>query len=120
MVNKTGRTAGGVYLSAKGKKVDMDSLRQRNELMPAVGNIPVNARGDLLGKGGKIIKTREAIMKEYYEKSKGMPDEQIAYPEATKVEDPINLPQKKNKKKSEITTEKWVEDADGNFIPKED
>lgn len=119
MEKNNSRAAGGVYLSAKGKKVDMDGLRQRNELMPAVGNVPVNARGDLLGKGGKIIKTREAIMKEYYEKSKGMPDEQIKYPEATKVEDTIDSPQKKNKKKTELHTDKWVEDADGNFVPKE-
>ena len=36
----------------------MDTLRQRNELTP-VGNAPVNARGDELGSGGKIIKKRE-------------------------------------------------------------
>lgn len=118
-MEKNTRVAGGVYLSAKGKKVDMDSLRQRNELMPAVGNIPVNARGDLLGKGGKIIKTRETIMKEYYEKSKGMPEEQITYPQEIKVENTVDSPQKKNKKKAELNTDKWLEDADGNFIPKE-
>ena len=40
----------------QGKAIDMDLLRQRNELTPAVGNVRVNARGDELGPGGKIIK----------------------------------------------------------------
>ena len=31
------------YTSMQGKKVDMDLLRQRNELTPAVGNARVNA-----------------------------------------------------------------------------
>ena len=35
-----------VHRSANGKAVDMDMLRQRNELTPAVGNARVNARGD--------------------------------------------------------------------------
>ena len=37
----------------QGKTVDMDLLRQKNELTPAVGNAKVNARGDELGSGGK-------------------------------------------------------------------
>ena len=43
------------YTTMQGKKIDMDLLRQRNELTPAVGNARVNARGDELGPGGKII-----------------------------------------------------------------
>jgi len=42
-------------------------LRARNETMPAVGNIRVNARGDELGPNGKIIRKREDIVGEYYE-----------------------------------------------------
>ena len=45
----------------------MDTLRQRNELTPAVGNARVNARGDELGPGGKIIKKREDLLRDYYE-----------------------------------------------------
>ena len=44
-----------VHRSANGKIVDMDMLRQRNELTPAVGNARVNARGDQLGAGGKMF-----------------------------------------------------------------
>lgn len=54
------------YRSANGKMVDMDILRQRNELTPAVGNARVNARGDELGPGGKIVRKREDILKDFY------------------------------------------------------
>jgi hypothetical protein len=37
-----------------------------NEKAQAVGNMQVNANGDDIGPDGKIIKTREQKMKEYY------------------------------------------------------
>lgn len=58
-----------VYKSANGKVVDMDLLRQRNELTPAVGNARVNARGDQLGPGGKIVRTREQMLQDFYDQS---------------------------------------------------
>ncbi len=58
-----------VYRTANGKTVDMDLLRQRNELTPAVGNSRVNARGDELGPGGKIIRTREQVLQDFYNQS---------------------------------------------------
>ena len=63
-VKQTGRKQ---YKSMQGKPVDMDLLRQRNELTPAVGNARVNARGDELGPGGKIIKKREDVLRDFYE-----------------------------------------------------
>jgi hypothetical protein len=47
----------------------MDLLRQRNELTPAVGNARVNARGDELGPGGKIVRKCEDILKDFYAQS---------------------------------------------------
>jgi hypothetical protein len=58
-----------VHRTANGKVVDMDLLRQRNELTPAVGNARVNARGDELGPGGKIVRKREDILKDFYAQS---------------------------------------------------
>ena len=55
-----------VYRNKQGKEIDLDKLRMRNEMTVAVGNSRVNARGDELGPGGKIIKKREEIMNEYY------------------------------------------------------
>lgn len=55
-----------VYKSMQGKEVDIDKLRMRNEMTLAVGNARVNARGDELGAGGKIIRKREDVMSEYH------------------------------------------------------
>lgn len=52
------------HKSAKGTVLDMDRLRLANEKTIAVGNMNVNARGDLLGPGGKIIKTRAQVLAE--------------------------------------------------------
>lgn len=57
---------GKVYRSAQGKMVDVDALRLRNEETIAVGNMKVNARGDELGPGGVVVKTRNEVMDEYY------------------------------------------------------
>jgi hypothetical protein len=51
----------------RGREVDFEKLSLRNENTPAVGNMRVNARGDELGAGGKIIKTREQILADYYQ-----------------------------------------------------
>ena len=54
------------YRTMQGKEVDMDKLLLQNEMMPAVGNVRMNARGDELGPGGKVVKKREDIVSEYY------------------------------------------------------
>ena len=56
-----------VRRTAMGDGVDMDMLRLSNEHTIAIGNAKTNARGDLLGAGGKIIKTRAQIMQEYHQ-----------------------------------------------------
>jgi hypothetical protein len=60
---------GKIYTTFQGKQIDMDQLLQKNETMPAVGNVRVNARGDELGPDGKIIRTREDVLSEYYNTS---------------------------------------------------
>lgn len=57
---------GKIYKTASGKQLDIDQLIQKNESVIAVGNRKVNARGDELGPGGKIAKTRDQVMREYY------------------------------------------------------
>lgn len=73
----------------QGKIIDMDKLMQRNELTPAVGNAKMNARGDKLGPGGKIIKTREEVVSEYYEHN---PKAKRKAPGATVIEEPTPQP----------------------------
>ena len=55
--------------SMRGKEVDMEKLTLKNEELPAVGNAKVNARGDELGPGGKIIRTREEVLSDYYKQN---------------------------------------------------
>jgi len=51
-----------IYRTARGKEIDMIKLIQQNEMAVAVGNANVNARGDKLGPGGKIVQRREEIL----------------------------------------------------------
>ena len=69
-----------IYRSMQGREVDMDALLAKNETMPAVGNVRVNARGDELGPGGKIVKKREDIVAEYYEDNPNAIPELAAIP----------------------------------------
>jgi hypothetical protein len=55
---------GKVYTSIRGKEIDMEKLSLKNETLPAVGNLKVNARGDELGPGGQIVRTREQILQD--------------------------------------------------------
>ena len=56
-----------VYRTMQGREIDLEKLMAQNELMPAIGNMKVNARGDEIGPGGKIVRKREDIVQEYYE-----------------------------------------------------
>jgi len=60
-----------MYRTMQGRMVDIEKLRASNEGVRAVGNMNVNARGDVIGAGGQIVKTKEEQMKEYYEAPRG-------------------------------------------------
>ena len=60
-----------MYRTMQGRMVDIEKLRATNEGVRAIGNMNVNARGDVLGHGGQIVKPKETVMKEYYEQPKG-------------------------------------------------
>lgn len=57
---------GNVYRTANGKNLDMRALALKNETVRAVGNMKVNARGDLLDDANHIIKTKpNQVHKQY-------------------------------------------------------
>jgi hypothetical protein len=127
------------HRSMRGKNVDMDLLRKRNELTPAVGNARVNARGDELGPGGQIIKKREDVVAEHYATA-GTATEATGRattgaPVADVIEPVVAAPTKKTitRTKKEVVIEApitaaeqemldeadaWVEDENGNFVPR--
>jgi len=51
-----------IYRTMQGKEIDMGKLVNQNEMTVAVGNMRVNARGDRLGAGGKVVQTREEVL----------------------------------------------------------
>ena len=55
-----------VYKSAQGKTVDMGRLQLQNEGIRAVGNMKVNARGDMVDDLNRVISTKsEQVNKQY-------------------------------------------------------
>jgi len=64
-----------MYRTMQGRMVDIEKLRAANENVQAVGNMNVNARGDILGPGGQIATKKETIIKKYYEQPRGMVDD---------------------------------------------
>ncbi len=61
-----------MYRTMQGRMVDIEKLRAANESVQAVGNMNVNARGDVLGANGQVVTPKEQIIKKYYEQPKGM------------------------------------------------
>lgn len=55
-----------VYKTAQGKSIDMGSLALQNENVRAVGNMKVNARGDLLDDNNNVIRTKTQEMTQQY------------------------------------------------------
>jgi hypothetical protein len=55
-----------LYKTARGKGIDIDRIKLSNENTVAVGNMGVNARGDLIGAGKKITMGRNQIMDKVY------------------------------------------------------
>ena len=115
-----------MYRTMQGRMVDIEKLRAANESVQAVGNMNVNARGDVLGAGGQIATPKQKVMQKYYEQPKGMvSDAPIKYrssPATTKTKEtakpikkmtPVSAPAKKveSKPKTESTSKKGIDAA---------
>ena len=64
-----------MYKTMQGRMVDIEKLRAANESTQAVGNMNVNARGDVLGAGGQVVTPKAKVMQKYYEQPKGVADD---------------------------------------------
>jgi hypothetical protein len=58
-----------MHKSAMGRTVDMAALRAKNEHTRAVGNMNVNARGDVIDSNNDVINDNNKRVNEYYMKS---------------------------------------------------
>ena len=54
------------YKTAMGKTIDMGSMAVANEKIRAVGNMRVNARGDIIDSNNNIVKTRQQQLAKQY------------------------------------------------------
>lgn len=68
-----------IYKSAMGKTVDMGSLLLQNENTRAVGNMNVNARGDLLDSTNRVIDQKNRQVQRQYKAQTNV----VAQPAAT-------------------------------------
>lgn len=73
MVARTPRKR--MYRTMQGRMIDIEKLRGANEEIKAVGNMNVNARGDVMGVGGNIATPKSQVIKNYYEAPKGRVDD---------------------------------------------
>jgi hypothetical protein len=101
----------------KGEIVDFNKLRLQNAEQIALGNAPINARGDILGAGGVVVKTQEQVEAEF--------NARLA--DAREISNPVNIkdpaavqaaagvPQQAPVAKPEVQKHLDVEDA--NFDP---
>jgi hypothetical protein len=55
-----------VYKTARGQALDMDKLKLSNEDTISVGNMRVNARGDVVGLGNQVAMGRNRVMDQIY------------------------------------------------------
>ena len=89
-----------VYRSAQGKIVDLGSLILQNENTRAVGNMKVNARGDLLDSQNRPVSTRnQQVAKQYNRQvsTTNVSDQQVVTSRRQAEE---NKPREKKKEKA--------------------
>jgi len=73
----------------RGQVIDIDLLRIANQSAIAVGNANYNARGDLIGRGGTVLKTREELEQERLNNK--LKDDAFAQISAAQPEEPVVL-----------------------------
>jgi len=68
----------------KGKQIDIAALREKHSATIALGNARMNTRGDRLGKNGEVVKSREEITKDYYDRN---PNAVVSAPSPVSLKD---------------------------------
>lgn len=81
-----------VYRTAQGKMVDLGALQLRNENVRAVGNMNVNARGDLVDSSNKPISSRNQQVAKQYRKQAGNVSDQPVVSSRSAASRKIDIP----------------------------
>lgn len=101
-----------LHKTVNGIPVDMEKLRSLNGSIRAVGNANLNARGDRLDSSGRIVKKREDLVNDYYQrKQEGVRYVSLSSLDTNTVKDTQQIPEfktleqiKKDMNKSSIDT----------------
>jgi hypothetical protein len=110
-----------VHRTARGKAIDMESLRLSNEDTIAVGNMKVNARGDELGFGGKVVRTRKEVIDETYKVHTMVPQDDRVFSDADESEAAHSKPASSGVETTAKSPTKQVEEKVEKFTqPKEE
>ena len=119
------------YRSNRGVPIDLGKLMSQQEKNIAIGNTKSNARGDQLGRGGRVVKGADEIAREHYNKNNPRAVKQSTIKvddtdvkrkieEAKSNPDPIidDWQEPVQEEVPVVEEDEWVEDADGNFVRK--
>ena len=101
-----------IYRSAQGKMVDIGALQLQNEEVRAVGNMPVNARGDLVDAWNRPINSKNQQIARQYNRQVG---NVLDTPVLTKAPEPEKV-KPKGEKKPKVVAPVPPEDFDDDFV----
>ena len=66
------------HLTSKGKVIDMESIIAQQGESPAILNMSVNGKGELIGPGGQVIKTADQRARDHYQNVDGTESENVS------------------------------------------
>tara|TARA_B100001057_G_scaffold495014_1_gene592964 strand:- start:6579 stop:7031 length:453 start_codon:yes stop_codon:yes gene_type:complete len=91
------------YKSMRGVSLDLAKLMAQSEKEIAVGNTQANARGDQLGRGGRVVKSADQIAREHYNQN----NPRAVVKSSIKVDNVLDAGKPVQKQKQ--TEDDWVE-----------
>lgn len=118
--------------SMRGVSVDFGKLIAKNEKNITVGNTRSNARGDQLGRAGRVVKSADQIAREHYNRNNpnAVKQASIKLDDSPKTEttqekpitddweEPVVEETTTEPEEAPVEEDEWVEDTDGNFVRK--
>jgi hypothetical protein len=75
-----------VYRTAQGQVVDLGELLLKNEEVRAVGNMGVNARGDIIDSQNRQVESRSKVVQKSYSRQTNVMDEPVSVVETKSTE----------------------------------
>lgn len=82
-----------IYKTARGKTVDLGKLLLQNEKTRAVGNKPVNARGDRIDSFNNVVETRNEILTKKYQSKSNVTSTPVSAPTQQPPAQPVRQSQ---------------------------